>query len=397
MHRDDFLMLKENIIYFDNGATTLKPKVLSEKVSEYYNCYSANAHRGDYSLSVKVDHEYEKTRMLVKDFINAKSTNEIAFTSGTTDSLNKIIFGYFKYVLSKGDEVLLDKSEHASNVLPWFELADELGLVIKYIDLDKNHKITLENVKKTITDKTKVISIAHISNVVGDIRPIKEICEYAHSKDILVLVDGAQSVPHIKIDVQALDIDFLAFSAHKMYGPTGVGVIYGKEALLKNIKPIIFGGGMNSIYNSDFTRIYDELPSLLEAGTPNIAGVIGFGSVIEYLNKIGMDNISKYERELKDYAISKLKEIDNVIIYNEFSESSIITINYADIFAQDLAIYLDKYNICVRAGNHCSKILKDEINIKNTVRISLSFYNTKEEIDELIRVLKNPKIKEEIL
>ena len=397
MHREDFLMLNSDIIYFDNGATTLKPVVLSEKVSEYYNCYSANAHRGDYSLSLKVDQEYEHVRSLVKDFINANSVKEIAFTSGTTDSLNKIIFGYFKNVLSKGDEVLLDKSEHASNVLPWFELADELGLIIKYIDLDDNHKITLDNVKKSITDKTKVISIAHISNVVGDIRPIKEICNYAHSKDILVLVDGAQSVPHIKIDVQDLDIDFLAFSAHKMYGPTGVGVIYGREELLKNIKPIIFGGGMNSIYDSDFTRIYDELPSLLEAGTPNIAGVIGFGRIIEYLNNIGMDNISKYERELKDYAISKLKEIDNVIIYNEFSESSIITINYSDIFAQDLAIYLNKYNICVRAGNHCSKILKDELNIKNTVRISFGLYNTTDEIDKLVKVLKNPKIKEEIL
>ena len=397
MHRSDFLMLNSDVVYFDNGATTLKPTVLSEKTSEYYNCYSCNAHRGDYSLSVKVDTEYERVRTLVKDFINAKKEDEIAFTSGTTDSLNKIIFGYFKNVLHKGDEVLLDKSEHASNVLPWFELADELGLVIKYIDLDENHKVTLDNVKKAITDDTKVISIAHVSNVVGDIRPIKEICEFAHSKDILVLVDGAQSVPHMKVDVQELDIDFLAFSAHKMYGPTGVGVIYGKENLLKNIKPIIFGGGMNSIYDSDFTRIYDELPSLLEAGTPNIAGVIGFGSVIEYLNSIGMDNIRKHEDELRQYAISKLKEIDNVIIYNEKSESSIITINYVDIFAQDLAIYLDKYNICVRAGNHCSKILKDELNIKNTVRISFGLYNTTDEVDKLIEALKNPKIKEEIL
>ena len=397
MHRSDFLMLNSDIVYLDNGATTLKPKVLSEKTSEYYNCYSANAHRGDYSLSLKVDQEYEHVRELVKDFIKANSCDEIAFTSGTTDSLNKIIFGYFKNTLHEGDEVLLDKSEHASNVLPWFELADELKLNIKYIDLDDDHKITLDNIKKAISDKTKVISIAHVSNVVGDIRPIKEICKYAHSKDILVLVDGAQSVPHMRVDVKDLDIDFLAFSAHKMYGPTGVGVIYGKESLLKNIKPIIFGGGMNSIYDSDFTRVYDELPSLLEAGTPNIAGVIGFGSVIEYLNNIGMDNIEKHESDLRSYAISKLKDIDNVIIYNETSESGIITINYSDIFAQDLAIYLNKYNICVRAGNHCSKILKDELNIKNTVRISFGLYNTTDEIDKLVSALKNPKIKEEIL
>lgn len=397
MNRSDFLMLDTGVIYFDNGATTLKPTVLSDKTSEYYNCYSCNAHRGDYSLSLKVDMEYEHVRTLVKNFIGAKSESEIVFTSGTTDSLNKIIFGYFKNILTKGDEVLLDKSEHASNVLPWFELADELGLVIKYIDLDKNHKITLDNVKRAVTDKTKVISIAHVSNVVGDIRPIKEICEYAHSKDILVLVDGAQSVAHMAVDVRDLDIDFLAFSAHKMYGPTGVGVLYGKEEILKNIKPIIFGGGMNSIYDSDFTRIYDELPSLLEAGTPNIAGVIGFGSVIDYLNNIGMDNIKKHEDDLRKYAVSRLKEIDNLIIYNEESESSIITINYSDIFAQDLSIYLNKYNICVRAGNHCSKILKDELNIKNTVRISFGLYNTKDEVDQLVSALKNPKIKEEIL
>lgn len=397
MHREDFELLNQDIIYFDNGATTLKPRVLGKTISDYYNHYSANAHRGDYDLSLKVDNAYEHSRELVQKFIHAKQKEEIIFTSGTTDSLNKIIFGYFRYNLNEGDEVLINKSEHASTVLPWFELADEKKLNIRYIELDSNLKMTLENVKKAVTPKTKVISLAQITNVVGDIRPLKEIIEFAHQNNILVLVDGAQSVPHMKVDVQALDIDFLAFSAHKMYGPTGVGVLYGKRELLNNIRPIIFGGGMNSTYNSDFSRIYDEVPSLLEAGTPNIAGVIGFGSVIEYLNHLDMNEIEQYEHELREYAVSKLKEIENVIIYNETSESSIITINYKDIFAQDFAIYLNKYHICVRAGNHCSKILKDEISIKNTVRISLSFYNTKEEIDKLVSALKNPKIKEEIL
>ena len=397
MHREDFELLNQDIIYFDNGATTLKPIVLGKTISDYYNHYSANAHRGDYDLSLKVDNAYEHSRELVQKFIHAKQKEEIIFTSGTTDSLNKIIFGYFRYNLNEGDEVLINKSEHASTVLPWFELADEKKLNIRYIELDSNLKMTLENVKKAITPKTKVISLAQITNVVGDIRPLKEIIEFAHQNNILVLVDGAQSVPHMKVDVQALDIDFLAFSAHKMYGPTGVGVLYGKRELLNNIRPIIFGGGMNSTYNSDFSRIYDEVPSLLEAGTPNIAGVIGFGSVIEYLNHLDMNEIEQYEHNLREYAVSKLKEIENVFIYNETSESSIITINYKDIFAQDLAIYLNKYHICVRAGNHCSKILKDEISIKNTVRISLSFYNTKEEIDKLVSTLKNPKIKEEIL
>ena len=396
MNRDDFNILNKNIIYFDNGATSLKPKCLADSISDYYNNYSANAHRGDYDLSLKVDSKYEETRTLVKDFINAKKNKEISFTSGATDSLNKIIFGYFKNYLSKDDEVLITKSEHASNVLPWFELQDDIKIKVKYIPLN-NLEVTLDNVKKSITDKTKVISIAHITNVVGDIRPIKEIIKYAHSKNILVIVDGAQSVAHSKIDVQDLDVDFLAFSAHKMLGPTGVGVLYGKEELLNNIKPIIFGGGMNASFQFDGTRIYNELPFLLEAGTPNIAGVIGFGEAIKYLNKIGMDNIANYEKELKKYAISRLKEVKDIIIYNENSESGIITFNIKDIFAQDLAIYLNKYNICVRAGNHCAKILKDDLGIKNTCRISLYFYNTKEEIDYLVKVLNNENIKDEII
>lgn len=396
MNRDDFNILNNNIIYFDNGATSLKPKCIADSISFYYNNYSANAHRGDYDLSLLVDNKYEGTRTLVKEFINARKNKEIIFTSGATDSLNKIIFGYFKNYLKEDDEVLLTKSEHASNILPWFELKDEINIKINYIPLT-NLEVTLDNVKNSITDKTKVISIAHITNVVGDIRPIKEIIEYAHSKNILVIIDGAQSVAHTKIDVQDLDIDFLAFSAHKMLGPTGVGVLYGKEELLNNIKPIIFGGGMNANFQFDGTRIYNEIPSLLEAGTPNIAGVIGFGEAIKYLNNIGMDNIEKYEKDLKKYAINKLKNVNDIIIYNENSESGIITFNIKDIFAQDLAIYLNKYNICVRAGNHCAKILKDELGIKNTCRISLYFYNTKEEIDYLVNILNNKNIKDEII
>lgn len=396
MNRDDFNILTKNIIYLDNGATSLKPRCIADSISNYYNNYSANAHRGDYDLSLEVDNKYEGTRTLVKEFINAKKNKEIIFTSGATDSLNKIIFGYFRNYLKENDEVLITKSEHASNVLPWFELKDEINIKINYIPLT-NLEVTLDNVKNSITDKTKVISIAHITNVVGDIRPIKEIIKYAHSKNILVIIDGAQSVAHTKIDVQNLDIDFLAFSAHKMLGPTGVGVLYGKEELLNNIKPIIFGGGMNASFQFDGTRVYNEIPSLLEAGTPNIAGVIGLGEAIKYLNSIGMDNIAKYEKDLKKYAVNKLKEVKDIIIYNENSESGIITFNIKDIFAQDLAIYLNKYNICVRAGNHCAKILKDDLGIKNTCRISLYFYNTKEEIDYLVKVLNNKNIKDEII
>ena len=397
MNREDFNMLNSQIIYFDNGATTLKPLILSKSISDYYNNYSANAHRGDYDISLKVDKKYEETRKLVKDFINAKDEREIIFTSGATDSLNKIIFGYFKNVLKEGDEVLLTTSEHASNILPWFELSDEIGIKINYISLNNEYEVTMDALKDAVTDKTKVISIAQISNVIGDKRPIKEIIEYAHKLGILVVVDGAQSVAHMKTDVQDLDIDFLAFSAHKMCGPTGVGVLYGKLELLNNIKPIIFGGGMNSSFTKDGIRIYKDLPYLLEAGTQNIAGVIAFGDIIKFLNNIGLDNISKYELELKNYAISKLKNIDDIIIYNENSKSGIITFNIKDVFAQDLAIYLNKFNICIRAGNHCTKILKEDLSVKNTCRISLYFYNTKEEIDKLVTILSNKNLKDEIL
>ena len=397
MKSNDFPMLKENIIYFDNGATTLKPNILIESLNDYYYKYCSNAHRGDYSISLKTDAMYENTRKLVKNFINAKSTNEIIFTSGATDSLNKIIFGYFENILKENDEVILSKSEHASNILPWFELKDKLNLNIKYAELDSNYELTFESIKNTITNKTKVISLAHITNVIGDIRDIKRIIEYAHSLGILVIVDGAQSVPHIKVDVNDLDIDFLAFSAHKMCGPTGVGILYGKEELLNNMKPLTYGGGMNASFDDEGIRVYKELPYTFEAGTGNIAGVIAFGKILEYLNEIGMENIHNYEIELKKYAINELKNVKDIIIYNEHSENGIITFNIKDIFAQDLAIYLNKYNICVRAGNHCAKILKEELGVKNTCRISFYFYNKKEEIDYLVKVLNNPNIKNEIL
>ena len=397
MYRDDFEILKSGIIYFDNGATTLKPKILSETISKYYNCYSANAHRGDYDISLKVDTMFEQSRDLVRRLINANDLSEIIFTSGATDSLNKIVFGYFRDYLNEGDEVILSRSEHASNILPWFELADFKKIKIKYVDLDDDFKINIKSLEKVITPKTKVISLAHTTNVIGDIRDIEKITELAHQKDILVVVDASQSIPHQKVDVQALDIDFLAFSAHKMCGPTGVGVLYGKRKLLNNIKPIIFGGGMNATFTDDGVRIYSELPYLLEAGTPNIAGVLGFGEVIKYLNNIGFDKIYDHELELKKYALKKLKKVKNLTIYNENSESGVITFNIDGIFAQDLAVYLNKYKICVRAGSHCAKMLKNDLGIKNTCRISFYFYNTFEEIDRLVEVLMNENLKEEII
>ena len=388
MYREDFPMFENDIIYLDNGATTFKPKCVIDKMTEYYTKYSANAHRGDYDISYKVDVEYENARKLVSRFINAEM-DEVVFTSGATESLNMIASGFFEHILEPGDEVLITLSEHASNVLPWFMLARKNGIIVKNIELDSNLHVTLNNVIKAITPNTKVISLAHITNVVGDIRPIKEICEYAHEHNIFVVVDGAQSVPHIKTDVKDLDCDFLSFSAHKMCGPTGVGVLYGKHELLENLVPINYGGGMNESFDSVDEVYLKDLPTRLEAGTPNIASVIGFGEAIKYLNNVGMDNITIHEIKLKKYLIEKLKTIPHINIVNDECDSGIIAFNVDGVFAQDVAYFLNKYHICVRAGNHCAKILKSAIGIKNTVRISMYFYNTYEECDKVYELLKD--------
>ena len=388
MHREDFPILDNGLIYFDNGATTLKPISVIESNIEYYTKYSANAHRGDYDISQKVDSLYEETRDMVRDFINASRREEIIFTSGATESLNMIVFGFFKNYLHKGDEVLITKSEHASNVLPWYKLKDEIGIDIKFIELD-NNMVTLDNVKKAITSKTKVISLAEITNTFGDTRDMEAICELVHPMGILVVCDGCQSVPHKKTNVIESGVDFLAFSAHKMLGPTGIGVLYGKYELLDQMEPIILGGGMNSVFECDLTYENKELPYRLEAGTQNIAGILGLRKAIKYLNNIGMENIHNYELELREYFVNKLSEVEDVIIYNKDINSNTILFNIKDIFSQDTSRYLNHYHICVRAGNHCAKMVKDLIGISNTCRVSLYFYNTKEEIDKFVDVIKN--------
>ncbi len=389
--RLDFPMFKDNIIYFDNAATTFKPKMVIDSMVDYYENYSANAHRGDYNISLKTDMMYESTRKKVANFINAEKTEEIVFTSGSTEGLNILAQGFLNYYLNEDDEILTTKSEHASLLLPIFDVCKKRNSYIKYIKLTEDYKVTLDNVKKAMTNKTKVIVLSHITNVIGDIRPIKEIVEYAHLNNIIVIVDGAQSVPHMKVDVKDLDVDFLVFSGHKMCGPTGIGVLYGKYDLLDSVRPLMLGGGMNSQFLSTGEIELKSLPHRFEAGTPHIAGVIGLGAAIDYLNMIEIDKVHEYELLLKEYLIKKIKELDNIEIYNENSESSIVIFNMKDVFSQDTAIYLNDYNICIRSGNHCAKILKEEINTKNTCRISLYFYNTKEEIDKLISVLKSSK------
>lgn len=398
MYRDDFPMLNKNIIYFDNGATSLKPKCVIDKIKDYYENYSANAHRGDYDISFKVDQEYENAREEVMNFINAKKKEEIVFTSGTTDSLNMIAFGFFQKYLEPSDEVLITTSEHASNVLPWFRLSKLIGCKVNFIPLDEDYHVTLDNVKKSVTPNTKVISIAGVTNVIGDVRPIKEITRLAHERDIYVVVDGAQSVPHIKTDVQDLDIDFLAFSGHKMLGPTGVGVLYGKYEFLNDLEPVRVGGGMNESFDTVDSVYYKEIPTRLEAGTPNIAGVIGLGEAIRYIKKVGIDKIHEREIYLRNYLIEKLLPMEHIDIINLEADSGIVAFNVEGIFSQDVAYYLNKYNICVRAGNHCAKILKNAIGATNSLRVSLYFYNTETEIDEFVELLKNKqKIEDEMI
>ncbi len=388
--KDDnsFPMKEKDIIYFDNAATTFKPYRVIKKMMDYYENYTANSHRGDYDISFKVDDMLDYTRDNVKNFINAKRKEEIIFTRNTTNSLNMIVFGFFLNYLKSGDEIILSSSEHASNILPWLILSIKKNIKIIFID-STHEKLNIDDLINKITDKTKVISIAHITNVSGDKRNIKKICEIAHSKNILVVVDGAQSVPHIKVDVQELDIDFLAFSAHKMCGPTGVGILYGKYELLSKMTPFEYGGGMNLNYNENSLKLLD-IPYRFEAGTLDIGSIIGFGETIDFLNEIGIQNIEKKEKELKKYLISKLGKIPYIKMYNKNCEGSTIIINIDGILSGDLGLYLNSKKICVRSGKHCAKMGDNK---EDTVRISLYFYNTFEEIDYLIEVLKN---KEEI-
>ncbi len=383
---NDFPMKKKNIVYFDSAATTFKPYKVITKMNEYYFDYTANSNRSDYDTSFKVNDEVDYTRDIVKMFINAKRKDEIIFTKNTTDSLNIIVFGFFLNYLSEGDEIILSSSEHASNILPWLVLSVKKKVKIVFID-SKNEKLDINDLINAISSKTKVISLAHITNVSSDKRDIKSISEIAHKLNILLVVDGAQSVPHIKTDVQDLDIDFLAFSAHKMCGPTGLGILYGKYELLKKMVPFTYGGGMNESYNESTLKLVD-IPYRFESGTNNLSAIIGFSAAIEYLNSLKMENIERQVKYLRKYLIKGLEKIPYIKIYNKDCEGSSVIINIDDVLSGDLGLYLNSKGICVRSGKHCAKMGDNK---EDTVRISLYFYNTYEEIDYLISVLKNKK------
>lgn len=391
MNRDEFPILNQELIYLDNSATTLKPKCVVDKIVDYYTKYTSNIHRGDYHNAIKTNQEYDQVRTIVKNFIHARDEREIVYTSGATESLNMIALGFFGGLLKKGDEVLITKAEHASNVLPWLVLEKKKKIKVNYIPLDENHELTVDHVLNSITPETKVISIAHISNVVGDIRDIEKIGKICKERGIYFVVDAAQSVSHIPVDVEKANVSFLAFSAHKMAGPTGVGILYGKKALLDKMEPLKYGGGMNQSFESDSSYTLKEAPIKLEAGTPPIASVIGLGEAIKFIESIGVSKIHEHEYKLKQYLIQELEKLPNIVLYNKNSKSGIVTFNIRGVFSQDTSIYLNHYNIAIRAGNHCAKILKDDLNINNTCRISIYLYNTKEEMDQVIEVLKNSK------
>ena len=379
-------MQNHRLVYLDNAATTFKPTAVLDSIKDYYENYCANTHRGDYDIAHTADVKYDEARQIVADFIGADKS-EVVFTAGASMSLNMIAYGYAKF-LQSGDEILITEAEHAANVLPWFTIAKEKGCIVRYIPLTKEGRLTIENVKKAMTDKVKVIAVAQVTNVLGFTVDIKSIAKIAHKHGAILVCDGAQSIPHFKVDVKDLDCDFLAFSGHKMCGPTGIGVMYGKFNLLKEMEPLMSGGGMNARFNMCGEVSLLLPPAKFEAGTQNIEGAIGLASAIKYLESIGMDNIENHEKELRKYAVSKLKQLDNVILYNENAESGIITFNIKDVFAQDAATYFNSKGICVRSGQHCAKILIDFLGTVATVRASIYFYNTFEDIDALVEACK---------
>lgn len=389
--RKDFPILSKKInnkplIYFDNAATSQTPTSVINSISNYYNNYNANIHRGVHSLSEEATQDFESARTKIKEHFNAGDTKEIIFTSGTTHSINIVANGYTD-ILKSGDEIIVSGLEHHSNIVPWQMMTKKNNAKLKVIPLKENGELDLKVFENLISDKTKLVFINHVSNALGVINPIKKIIEIAHKNGAVVLVDGAQSSAHFDIDLQKLDVDFFTASAHKLCGPTGIGFLYGKKELLDLIPPYMGGGEMISEVTFEKTT-YADLPHKFEAGTPNISGAIAFGYALDYLNNIGLDNIKKYEDYLLDYATNKLKQIDGMIIYGDTpNKTSVISFNIEGLHAYDIGSILDKFGIAVRTGQHCAQPIMDYFKISGTVRASFSFINTIEEIDELIKAI----------
>ncbi|OFF50835.1 cysteine desulfurase [Listeria monocytogenes] len=396
--RADFPILAQEInekplAYLDNAATSQKPKQVIEALTHYYEFDNANVHRGVHTLAARATDAYESARGKVAKFIHAREVAEIIFTRGTTSAINLVVDSYAEATIEAGDEIVISYLEHHSNLIPWQQLAKRKGAVLKYIELEENGTISVEQAKKTIGEKTKIVALAHVSNVLGTITPIKEIAAIAHQFGAVILVDGAQAVPHMEVDVVDLDADFYAFSGHKMMAPTGIGALYGKRELLDAMEPTEFGGEM-----IDFVELYDstwkELPWKFEAGTPIIGGAIALGAAIDYLAEVGLENIHAHEQALASYAIEEMSKIEGITIYGPKDASKrcgLVTFNLEGAHPHDIATILDEDGIAIRAGHHCAQPLMKWLDVSSTARASFYIYNTKEEIDALIDGLKLTK------
>ena len=392
--REQFPMLNNKtmqghpLVYLDNASTTFKPQCVIDATVKYYSEETANHHRGDYDLLFNMDKKVQETRETVARFINSDA-REVVFTSGDTMSLNLIALSYGFQFLKKGDEIILSENEHASDLLPWYEVSHLTGAVIKFIPLDKDGCLTVDNLKKIITNKTKVISVAQVSNVLGNVVDIKAFAKVAHENGAILVVDGAQSVPHMKVDFKDSDIDFLSISGHKMCAPTGIGCLIGKYEILQKMSLYKVGGGMNVSFDKETSLVPYEAPMKFEAGTLNISGIYGLKAAVEFLESIGIENIHKHDQELCAYAISEMEKIDDIIIYNKDAQNGIVTFNKKGIFAQDEATLFNSKGIAIRSGQHCAKILKDYLGCIATCRMSTYLYTTKEDIDAFLDVLRN--------
>ena len=388
--KKDFPLLENrDIAYLDSGATTQKPKEVIEAIKKYYENSNANPHRGAYSLSIEATEQYENTRTKIAEFINAKHREEIIFSKNATESLNLIAYSYGMDNLKKDDEVVISIMEHHSNLVPWQKVTKATGSKLNYMYINENYEISDEEIESKITDKTKIVGITHVSNVLGTINNVKKIIKYAHKKGAIVIVDASQSIPHIKIGVQDLDADFLVFSGHKMLAPLGIGVLYGKREILNNMTPFLMGGDMiEYVYEQETT--FAPLPNKFEAGTQNVEGVIGLGAAIDYIQKIGYDKIQEKENEIISYArqeLSKLKYLTLYLTPNAQNHSSVISFNIKGVHPHDVASILDSENVCVRSGNHCAQPLMRFLGIDSTCRASFYFYNSKEDVDRLVFAL----------
>ena len=388
--KKDFPLLRDNnITYLDSGATTQKPEYVLNSISNFYETSNANPHRGAYGLSIKATEVYEQTREKIAKFIGAKHSEEIIFSKNATESLNLIAYSYGLENLGVGDEIVISIMEHHSNLVPWQKVSKKTGSKLNYMYINENFEISDEEIEEKITDKTKIVGITHVSNVLGTINNIEKIIKYAHKKGAVVVVDASQSIPHMQIDVSKLDCDFLVFSGHKMLAPLGIGVLYGKREILNKMTPFLMGGDMiEYVYEQDTT--FAPLPNKFEAGTQNVEGVVGLGAAIDYIQKIGYDKIQELENDVVSYARQEVSKLDYLTLYmtpNKENHSGVISFNIKGVHPHDVASILDSEGVCVRSGNHCAQPLMRFLDIDSTCRASFYFYNTKEDVDRLVHAL----------